>query len=134
MSERGSTPRERVTVDAELLLDALHVVSCPFYECARCSEITARYENTGGEIGVLKALDDAVKVSRTSAMSETSTREQILDEAVRRIEQSRDARFHEEGGSLTQDTNEPTGASHISDWIEGMDDAVEVVRTFKERT
>ena len=76
----------------------------------------------------LDAFSAGVKAERASR-SETAT---PLDEAIRRIEQSRDARWYEHGGSHDPETNEPIGASDISDWLEGMDDAIEVIRALKE--
>lgn len=54
-----------------------------------------------------------------------------IERAISKIEARRDDRWHEAGGSHDPETNEPVGGASEDDWIEGMDDAIEVLRALQ---
>ena len=73
----------------------------------------------------LRAVYSAAQVA---APSETVA---PLDKAILRIEKRRDEVWHEHGGTHDGETNEPIGGSAVADWMEGMDDAIEVIQSLK---
>lgn len=60
--------QERVTLDAQVLLDAVHVMRCPFDSCAHCTEIAERH----APHGAYKALEEAIRAERTKAITSTA--------------------------------------------------------------
>lgn len=80
---------ESINLPAEIILDATHVMRCPFDTCARCTEIALRY----APHGVYKTLEEAIRMARTYALSEIAQPAVTSKEWTALVEASRQEGF-----------------------------------------